>query len=122
MAIIDYKTSEQNEGEFDIELPLSKITSRDDLLFQQVELLFSTYTEDFAYDETMGIPYEQILRKDFDLTSLETIYYGKIKVLVYFKDFLNFKIDIDSTRNYLISFDVVSENNITQNFNFSLGA
>ena len=121
MAAIDYNTTEISEGEFDITLPLEKVSANEDLLFQQVDLLLETFEGEFVYDVTQGMPYDDILEKSFDLTSLETIYYDKIKVLVYFKDLQDFQIDIDSNRNYLISFVVVAENDATQSFNFSVG-
>ena len=121
MAAIDYKVNETEEGQFDIILPLTKVVLQEDLLFQQVDLLLETYTGEFLYDITQGMPYDDILDKSFDLTTLETIYYDKIKVLVYFKDMQDFLIDIDQDRNYLISFTVVAENDVTQSFSFSTG-
>lgn len=121
MAAIDYKTVETEEGQFDVVLPLTKVVAKEDLLFQQVDLLLETYTKEFPYDITQGMPYDDILNKNFDLTSLETIYYDKIKVLVYFKDLQDFFVDIDSNRNYLISFIVVAQNNESQNFSISVG-
>ena len=121
MAAIDYNVSEISEGEFDITLPLEKVSEYSDLLFQQVELLLETYQGEFVYDTTQGMPYDDILEKSFDLTSLETVYYDKIKVLVYFKDLQDWDIDIDSDRNYLISYVVVAQNDVTTSFNFSTG-
>jgi len=116
MAAIDYQVTETEEGQFDVVLPLTKVTTQEDLLFQQVDLLLETYTEEFVYDITQGMPYDDILTKGFDLTTLETVYYDKIKVLVYFKDMTDFLIDIDEDRNYLISFVVVAQNDATQSF------
>jgi len=121
MATMDYKTIEYSEGEFDIAIPLEKVVAFEDLLFQQVDLLLETWKGEFVYDITQGMPYEEILEKSFDLTSIESVYYDRIKELVYFKDLQDFAIDIDSDRNYLISFVVVAQNDATQNFNFSLG-
>lgn len=116
MAAIDYQTTESVEGEFDIVMPLTKITDKADILFQQVDLLLNTYLKEFLYDTTMGMPYDDILGKNFDLTQLETIYYDKISVLIYFKEFLDFQIDIDEQRSINISFTVVAEDNTTQTF------
>lgn len=121
MATIDYKVTETEEGQFDINLPMTKVVGLENLLFQQVDLLLETYTEEFLYDVTQGMPYDDILDKSFDLTTLETIYYDKIKVLVYFKDMQDFLIDIDEDRNYLISFTVIAQNDATQSFSFSAG-
>ena len=121
MAAIDYELTETDEGQFDVVLPLTKVVEKEDLLFQQVELLLETFTKEFPYDTTQGMPYDDILDKSFDLASLETIYYDKIKVLVYFKDFKDFLIDIDKDRNYLISFTVIAQNNESQNFSISVG-
>jgi len=121
MATIDYEVTEIEEGQFDIDLPLTKVTNQVDLLFQQVDLLLETFTGEFLYDVTQGMPYDDILDKSFDLTSLETIYYDKIKVLVYFKDMQDFIIDIEQDRNYLISFVVIAQNDASQSFNFSTG-
>ncbi len=121
MATIDYEVSETEEGQFDINLPMTKVVAQEDLLFQQVDLLLETYTKEFLYDVTQGMPYDDILEKSFDLTTLETIYYDKIKVLVYFKDMQDFLIDIDKDRNYLISFVVIAQNDVSQSFNFSTG-
>lgn len=121
MAAIDYEVSETEEGQFDIILPLTKVVLQEDLLFQQVDLLLETYTGEFLYDITQGMPYDDILDKSFDITTIETVYYDKIKVLVYFKDMQDFLIDIDQDRNYLISFVVVAQNDVTQSFSFSTG-
>jgi len=121
MATMDYQTIEYSEGEFDIVIPLEKVVAFEDLLFQQVDLLLETWAGEFVYDITQGMPYEEILEKSFDLTSIESVYYDRIKELVYFKDLQDFAIDIDLDRNYLISFVVVAQNDATQNFNFSLG-
>jgi hypothetical protein len=121
MATIDYKVTETEEGQFDINLPMTKVVALENLLFQQVDLLLETYTEEFLYDVTQGMPYDDILDKSFDLTTLETIYYDKIKVLVYFKDMEDFLIDIDEDRNYLISFVVIAQNDAAQSFSFSTG-
>lgn len=120
MGVFDYNAIEVTEGEFDITLPLEKVTAKEDLLFQQVELLLNTYTEEFLYDITMGMPYKDILKKDFDLTTLESLYYDKIKVLVYFKDLQDFLLDIDENRNYIVSFTVIAENEATQTFSIGI--
>jgi len=99
MAKIDYTVSEITEGSFDINLPLEKTVDQGDILFQQVDLLLNTYEEEFLYDITQGMPYEDILGQNFDLTSIETIYYDRISTLIYFKDLTNFKVDIDKNRN-----------------------
>ena len=116
MAIFDFKANEFNEGEFDIELPLVKVVEKEALLFQQVELLLNTYTTEFVYDVTLGMPYDDILKKDFDLTSLESLYYAKISTLIYFKDMRDFLLDIDENRNYIVTLTVIAENNTAQTF------
>ena len=116
MAVFDYQDLEYSEGNFDIEIPLTKVTAKEDLLFQQVDLLLNTYTEEFLYDITLGMPYDDILKKDFDLTGLQSLYYAKISALVYFKDMTDFLLDIDENRNYLVSFTVIAENEATQTF------
>lgn len=121
MAAIDYAIQETNEGEFDLILTLEKVTSESDLLFQQVDLLLNTYTGEFLYDTTDGMPYDDILGQNFDLTSLENLYYDKISVLTYFQDLRDFQVNIDSDRKLNISFDVFATNGQSQNFNFSQG-
>ena len=121
MANIDYTVLETSEGEFDITLPLSKTIEQSDLLFQQVDLLLNTYAGEFLYDITQGMPYDDILGKNFDLTALETVYYARISVLIYFKDLLDFQVDIDGNRNLITSFNVVAVDNTTQSFSFSQG-
>ena len=116
MAIFDYQALEQTEGNFDLTIPLTKITQKEDLLFQQVDLILNTYTGEFLYDINLGMPYDDVLKKGFDLTRLETLYYGKISALVYFKDMTKFILDVDENRNYLVNFTVIAENNATQNF------
>ena len=116
MAIFDFKATEFKEGEFDIDMPLVKVTAKEDLLFQQVDLLLNTYTEEFLYDITLGMPYDEILKKDFDLTSLESLYYAKISVLIYFKDIQDFLLDIDENRNYNVTLTVIAENEASQTF------
>lgn len=120
MAAIDYKTEEIDTGQFDIVLPLTKIFTQEDMLFQQVQLILNTYTKEFLYDITMGMPYDSMLDKKFDVTETEGIYYEKISVLIYFKDMHSFVMDIDQDRNYLISFTVVSQNDVSQEFSFVL--
>ena len=120
MANIDYTVTETSEGNFDLNLPLSKTVDKADLLFQQVDLLLNTYQKEFLYDITQGMPYEDILGQDFDLTSIETIYYDRISLLIYFKDLIEFKVDVDSTRTILISFKVVALDNTIQSFNQGL--
>ena len=120
MAAFDYKVEETNEGDFDIVLTLEKVIAQEDLLFQQVELLLNTYTTEFLYDITMGMPYDDILGKDFDLTSVESIYYGKIRTLIYFKDMKDFLLDLDENRNYIVSFTVIAQNDESQNFTIGI--
>jgi len=120
MAIFDYKATEGNEGEFDIDLPLVKVTKEEDLLFQQVDLILNTYTKEFVYDVTLGMPYDDILTKGFDFTSLESLYYAKISKLIYFKDMQDFLLDIDNKRNMNISFTVFALNNVNQNFSIGI--
>lgn len=106
------------DDNFDIVLPLTKITDPNDLLFQQVRLLLHTWQRDFVYDVRAGMPYEdQILGvKSVDATDLEVIYYKKISVLEHFKTLQNFKIERTAQRELIISFDVVSLDNKSQNF------
>jgi len=121
MAAIDYAVQETSEGEFDLVLPLAKTFEISDLLFQQVDLLLNTYTNEFLYDITQGMPYDDLLGKSFDLTTLETVYYGKISPLVYFNDLIDFQVDITAQRVIEISFKVVAVDGNSQEFNFSQG-
>ena len=110
----DYKMDDN----FDLILPLQKITEPSDLLFQQVLLLLHTWQEDFVYDITMGMPYEQSILgiNDVDATDIEVIYYKKISKLEYFKTIENFKIETNPQRELLISFDVVALDGAKKNF------
>lgn len=112
--MIDYLVDEN----FDIVLPLQKVTNESDLLFQQVRLLLNTWTFDFPYDVTMGIDYEgKILgTQSVDVTEIEIEYYSKVSALQYFKTLTNFAISQNAQRELLISFDVTSTENQTQNF------
>ena len=103
---------------FDIVLPLQKLTDKATLLFQQVRLLLHTWQEDFVYDIRSGMPYEQKIlgTNSVDATDIEVIYYKKISVLEYFKTIQNFKIERTAQRELMISFDVVAENGASQNF------
>lgn len=120
MAIFDFKIKDTGVGEFDIELPLVKIGLQEDMLFQQVNLILNTYTEEFVYDITAGMPYDEILTKGFDFTKLESIYFDKISELVYFKDMKDFLVDVDSDRNYAVTFTVIALNNKQQVFTLGL--
>lgn len=106
------------DSNFHLVLPLQKITSENDLLFQQVRLLLHTWETDFVYDVTTGMPYEQSILGigSVDATELEVIYYNKLSKLQYFKTMENFKIETTSKRELLISFDVISLNGVSQNF------
>ena len=112
--MIDYLV----DDDFDIVLPLQKVSNISDLLFQQIKLLLETWQGDFLYDITMGIGYEQkiINSKDIDVTEIELEYYEKISKLIGFKRLSNFNISVDSSRNINISFDVYSIENKYQNF------
>ena len=112
--MIDYLVDEN----FDIVLPLQKVTNESDLLFQQVRLLLNTWTFDFPYDVTMGIDYEgKILgTQNVDATEIELEYYAKVSKLQYFKTLTNFAISQNAQRELIISFDVTSIENQTQNF------
>ena len=111
--MIDYKLDN-----FDLVLPLEKVTEASTLLFQQVELLLNTYTYDFPYDITAGMPYDEsiINGRDVDATDIETIYYRKISVLQYFYDMRDFAIKITGDRNMEITFKVYSTDNQSQTF------
>ena len=112
--MIDYLV----DSNFDVVLPLQKISNISDLLFQQVTLLLETWQGDFPYDTTMGIGYEQkiINSKDIDVTEIELEYYEKVSKLIGFKRLSNFNISIDEVRNITISFDVYSTENKYQTF------
>lgn len=111
--MIDYLVDDN----FDIVLPLKKVTSESDLLFQQVRLILNTWTKDFPYDITAGIPYEdRILGVDIDATDIEVIYYKKISKLIYFKNLENFSISVDANRNINITFDVYATDGTSQTF------
>lgn len=115
--MIDYKVKRIQNG-YDVELPLAKISNKDDLLFQQVELLLDTWLGEFVYDVSLGIDYKSFLGNEIDLTNIERTYYDKISKLLYFGKMENFKIDIDrNNRKLKISFDIVSVNESTQTFN-----
>lgn len=105
------------DDNIDIVLPLVKITDPDALLFQQVILLLNTWTSDFVYDINAGIDYEgKMLGIDVDVTDIEIEYYNKISVLPFFKSLDNFSIEQTVDRNIIVSFDVTSQNDITQTF------
>ena len=112
--MIDYLVDEN----FDIVLPLQKVTNESDLLFQQVRLLLDTWTNDFPYDINAGIPYSETILSggDIDVAQIETIYFQKISVLQYFNSLENFEIELDSNRNITISFTVRSTSGTSQNF------
>jgi hypothetical protein len=103
---------------FDITLPLQKLTLESDILFQQARLLLHTWQGDFPYDVRMGMPYEQSLLgvNDVDATDIESIYYNKISKLQYFQSIKNFQITTTAQRELLISFDVYATNGQSQNF------
>lgn len=106
------------DNDFDVVLPLQKVTDKATLLFQQVRLLLHTWQADFVYDIRTGMPYEQSIlgTKNVDATDLEVIYYKKISVLEYFKTINNFRIERTAERELIISFDVVAQNGASQNF------
>jgi hypothetical protein len=112
--MIDYEIKEN----FDIVLPLTKVTDISDLLFQQVSLLLNTWTGDFVYDIRMGIDYEGkiINSQNIDVTEIEIEYYNKVSKLINFKKLENFGISVDETRNITITFDVYSIENKYQTF------
>ena len=112
--MIDYLIDDN----LDLVLPLQKVTVESELLFQQVQLLLETYTYDFPYDVTAGMPYEEsiITGRDVDSTELETIYYRKISVLEHFYKMTDFSIAISPDRNMSISFKVYSSDGYAQAF------
>lgn len=113
--MIDYLIDDN----LDLVLPLQKVTEQSALLFQQVQLLLETYTFDFPYDTTAGMPYDEsiLTGRDVDATELETIYYRKISALEYFYKMTDFNIAISSDRNMSISFKVYSEDGYSESFN-----
>ena len=113
--MIDYLVNE----DFDIVLPLQKVTIESDLLFQQTRLILNTWEGDFPYDVRMGIAYESKILgvSGVDVTEIEIEYYKKISVLQFFKSMNNFNIERNSNRELLISFSVTSTDNQTQSFN-----
>jgi len=117
MAQIDYQTIENSNGEFDVILPLIKVTSSEDLLFQQVELLLDTWKNDFVYDVNKGIPYQDILKKDFDYSDLESLFYEKLSKLKYFKNMIDFNANLDVKRNLNINFTIIGSSDIQRFFN-----
>lgn len=106
------------DDNFELVLPLQKITQPSTLLFQQVRLLLHTWQTDFVYDTRMGMPYEQSILgiNDVDATDIEVIYYKKISKLEYFKTIENFNIERTAQRELLISFDVIAQDGASQNF------
>lgn len=112
--MIDYLVDEN----FDVVFPLQKVTDESDLLFQQVRLLLETFTNDFPYDITAGMPYNETILSggDVDIAQLETIYFKKISALQYFDSLDNFEIELDASRNIKISFTVRSISGASQNF------
>ena len=110
---MDYRVDENLE----IIIPLEKVTDQSELLFQQVRLLLRTWTNDFPYDITAGMPYDgKILSGDIDATNIQRIYYAKISVLEGFGSLENFAFEVDRNRNINISFDVVSLDGQSQTF------
>jgi hypothetical protein len=103
---------------FDIVLPLVKLTTESDILFQQVRLLLHTWQTDFFYDTRMGMPYEQSILglSNVDATDIEVIYYNKISKLQYFKKIENFSINRNAQREILISFDCYATNDKYKTF------
>jgi hypothetical protein len=112
--MIDYLVDEN----FDIVLPLQKVTYPSDLLFQQVRLLLETFTNDFVYDVTAGMPYDESILSggDVNIAEFESIYYKKISALVYFGSMENFTISLESNRELRISFSVFSSSGESQFF------
>ena len=110
---MDYQVNDN----FDIDIPLVKVTDISTLLFQQVRLILDTWTGEFPYDITAGMPYKtDILGGNVDGTNIERIYYDKISVLQGFKSLENFSISQSSDRTLTISFDVTSTAGDAQNF------
>jgi len=112
--MIDYLVDEN----FDVVLPLQKVTDISTLLFQQVRLLLNTWTGEFPYDNRMGIAYEEkvIGTSSIDVTEIEIEYFSKISVLQYFKSMDNFAIETTAQRELLISFSVTSTDGSTETF------
>ncbi len=112
--MIDYLVNDN----FDVVLPLQKVTDKSDLLFQQVRLILNTWTNDFPYDITAGIPYDESIlgTSNVDASDIEIIYYQKISKLVYFKNLENFSISRNSNRELIISFEVFAVNGDSQTF------
>ena len=48
--MIDYKVTDLGNGKFDVNFPLDKVTDKAELLFQQVDLILSTWKSDFLYN------------------------------------------------------------------------
>ena len=113
--MIDYLVDDN----FDIVLPLQKVTSASDLLFQQVKLLLNTWQGEFPYDVRMGIGYEQKILglQSVDVTEIEIEYFKKISVLQFFKSMNNFSVSLNANRELLISFSVTSTENQIEIFN-----
>lgn len=105
---------------FDIVLPLTKITDPATLLFQQVRLLLETFTGDFPYDATAGMPYDEAILSggDVNVAELESIYYKKISALAYFGSIKDFSITLTASRNVQITFTVVSTTGEAMEFGF----
>jgi hypothetical protein len=112
--MIDYLV----DDDFDIVLPLQKVTDPSDLLFQQIRLLLETFTDDFVYDVTAGMPYDESILSggDVNVAELESIYYSKISSLAYFGSMENFTIELESNRELKISFSVFSSSGESQTF------
>ncbi len=112
--MIDYLVDEN----FDVVLPLQKVTDKSTLLFQQVRLILNTWTKEFPYDILMGIAYEEkvIGTSNIDVTEIEIEYFSKISVLQYFQSMDNFSIETTAQREILISFSVTSTDGSTETF------
>ena len=115
---MDYEATEISAGVFDISIPLVKVEDEAELLFQQVDLLLSTYADEFVYDTTLAMPYSDILGKQINASNLEAIYYAKMSKLINFSAMKDFTAEKTRSRELKISFTVIASNKKSKNFIF----
>ncbi len=105
---MDWQTMETKEGYHDIILPLTKITQKSQLLFQEVDLLLDTWTGEFLYNIENGIPYEPILEGMIPLDRIEPIYFNQISKLKNFLYMDDFKATMGKNRELTVSMCITS--------------
>lgn len=115
----DFKSKTVSEGKFDIDFPFVTVKD-DDLFFQQVELLMESYLGEWVYDITRGIDFDVLNGKDLNYKKIENEFYSKISRLVNFGKMSNFEIKTDTNRNVIVSMDLTSSSNTTNNLEITI--